>query len=211
MTVRYTGKIRAISGRLSDGIRTDTVRSPLVLRHGLRTTSISYIYKHPIIILSITVANSMANPPRHLRLAILRLQLAEARGRYNAILAALIVEEERVRRRQRQRRRWWIRPWLERRLMYGQYETLMVELEMEHEADFKSFLRSLLLFGTPVDAPDATDVDATDGGSGNAPGTSHHLPPVPSGTTMGVLPPQHPHPRTNPHLACLTPVLQSEA
>ena len=48
----------------------------------------------------------------------------------------------RLRRRQR-RHRWWVRPWLtvERRLQYGQFETLMQELRNEDVASFKRYLR----------------------------------------------------------------------
>ena len=47
-----------------------------------------------------------------------------------------------LRRRQR-RHRWWVRPWLtvERRLQYGQFETLMQELRNEDVSSFKKYLR----------------------------------------------------------------------
>ena len=41
----------------------------------------------------------------------------------------------------REERRWWVREWILRRPLFSQYETLMKELEAEHAADFKAFLR----------------------------------------------------------------------
>lgn len=72
----------------------------------------------------------------------LRERVAYARYRYNlnlAALVALVAEEER--RAELRRRRWWVRPWIARRPIYGQYEQLMNELRRESPADFKSFLR----------------------------------------------------------------------
>ena len=84
----------------------------------------------------------MAEPQR-LRLARLRLRLAQATHNFNLALAAVIAaeEDERRRRRGRRARRWWVREWIQRRPMYGHYETLMGELEREHQADFKTFIR----------------------------------------------------------------------
>jgi hypothetical protein len=39
------------------------------------------------------------------------------------------------------RRRWWVRPWIERRRLFGQYETLFRELERESRGDFVGYLR----------------------------------------------------------------------
>lgn len=83
----------------------------------------------------------MAQPPHRLRLAYLRAEYARARHHHNVILAALVAEEAWVARVERRQRRWWVRPWLLRRPLYGDYDTLMVELEREHQADFKKFLR----------------------------------------------------------------------
>lgn len=80
--------------------------------------------------------------PRRLRLAMLEQELAQARLQHNMILAALLDEAERERQRApRRRRRWWVRDWILRRPLFGQYETLMRELENEHASDFKSYLR----------------------------------------------------------------------
>ena len=50
----------------------------------------------------------------------------------------LIQEERRDRRR---KRRFWVRSWLQRRPLYGQYEQLMHELEREDIAGYKNFIR----------------------------------------------------------------------
>ena len=44
-------------------------------------------------------------------------------------------------RRQRRRRQFWVRPWIQRRPMYGNYENLMLELERESRGDFVNFMR----------------------------------------------------------------------
>lgn len=43
--------------------------------------------------------------------------------------------------RERRRRRWWVRPWVLRRQIFGQYETLFQELERESRGDFQAYLR----------------------------------------------------------------------
>jgi hypothetical protein len=43
--------------------------------------------------------------------------------------------------RRRRRRRMWVRPWLLRRPLYGQYEKLMAELTAEDVTGFKNFMR----------------------------------------------------------------------
>ena len=45
------------------------------------------------------------------------------------------------RRKQRRRRRWWIKPYLQRRPLFGQYENLMVEMYRENREDYKTFIR----------------------------------------------------------------------
>ncbi|WAR25316.1 hypothetical protein MAR_011020 [Mya arenaria] len=75
-------------------------------------------------------------------MALLEHELAQARFQYNLVLAAILEAAERERQRARRReRRWWVREWILRRPLFGQYETLMKELEAEHAADFKAFLR----------------------------------------------------------------------
>jgi len=56
--------------------------------------------------------------------------------------AAMLKAAERERRSARRReRRWWVREWIQHRPLFGQYETLIKELEAEHADDFKAFLR----------------------------------------------------------------------
>ncbi len=45
------------------------------------------------------------------------------------------------RRRARRRRSWWMWQRLHSRTLYGQYERLMTELEVEDPAAFKNFVR----------------------------------------------------------------------
>ena len=57
------------------------------------------------------------------------------------VLLALMMEEEEEAREQRRRRTCWVKPWLQRRSLLGQYDTLVQELIRESEGDFKSFMR----------------------------------------------------------------------
>ena len=68
----------------------------------------------------------------------LRLRLLELEIRLHDIRRE---EEERSRRRNRKRRSVWTRQWLLRRPLYGQYETLLVELNREDGASYRNFLR----------------------------------------------------------------------
>ena len=57
--------------------------------------------------------------------------------------AAVIIRRRRRRRIRIQPRSCWVRPWLsvERRLQFGHYDRLMVELRMEDQQSFFNFLR----------------------------------------------------------------------
>ena len=80
-------------------------------------------------------------PPDRLRLYQLRLDLARVRHNYaNIVLAIMAAEDDLRRRRRRRARRFWIKPWILRRPLYGQYENLMVELVRESRCDFQAFL-----------------------------------------------------------------------
>jgi len=82
----------------------------------------------------------MPIPPQ--RLAALHLELAQLRVRHNILLLALIAaageEEEQGRHRPRSV---WVKPWLQRRTLYGQYDTLMMELMRESQGDFRNYMR----------------------------------------------------------------------
>jgi len=56
-------------------------------------------------------------------------------------MGALLVEEQRRAEEGRRRRTCWVRPWLQRRVLLGQYDTLMNELRIEARGGFKAFLR----------------------------------------------------------------------
>ena len=51
------------------------------------------------------------------------------------------VDVIRRRRKRRGRRRFWVRPWIGRRLQFGLYDQLLVELRNEDQASFKNFMR----------------------------------------------------------------------
>ena len=53
----------------------------------------------------------------------------------------LIMAYQHIRQQRQRRRRFWVRPWVERRRIFGQYETLFQELERESRGDFHSYLR----------------------------------------------------------------------
>lgn len=76
----------------------------------------------------------MEDAQNALQLALL-LGIEAERNAQLALILAL--------RRRKRRHRWWVRPWLtiERRLHYGQYETLMQELRAEDVGSFKRYLR----------------------------------------------------------------------
>lgn len=61
------------------------------------------------------------------------------------VIAMMELEEEKRRRsrrrRQQRRREIWVRQWLTRRPLYGQYEKLLHELNREDPNGYKNFLR----------------------------------------------------------------------
>ena len=72
---------------------------------------------------------------RHRLLQLLMLEEAEHR---DAMLA--VVARDRLQERQR-RRRYWVKPWLTRRPLLGQYETLFQELDQQSAGDYFGFIR----------------------------------------------------------------------
>nr|XP_054774507.1 putative nuclease HARBI1 [Lytechinus pictus] len=79
------------------------------------------------------------HPHRMMRLLHLQLQLRRLRERHSIQLVALIRARQRV--YNRRERRWWVRPWIERRVVFGQYDTLMAELKNECQGDFVNYMR----------------------------------------------------------------------
>ena len=59
----------------------------------------------------------------------------------NDIAKALMLATQLNRRQRRRMRRYWVRPWLERRPLLGQYERLMAELRVEDVSAFRKFVR----------------------------------------------------------------------
>ena len=72
-------------------------------------------------------------------LEIAQLQLQQEEEDEAVLVTALV--RLRQKDKKRRRRRWWVRPWIERRQFYGQYETLFNELDREFDHDYMGYLR----------------------------------------------------------------------
>lgn len=70
------------------------------------------------------------------RLQVLRQEEREDRDAVLAVACADNLQE-----RQRRRRRYWVKPWLTRRHLFGQYETLFHELDEQAAGDYLGFIR----------------------------------------------------------------------
>ena len=84
-------------------------------------------------------------PPERLhraRIAELNLQLDRLHYREQYVVAALLADEWEEARARRRRRTCWVKPWLQRRVLLGQYDTLMHELMRESHGDFKNYMRT---------------------------------------------------------------------
>ena len=75
---------------------------------------------------------------QRLRVANLQLELDRNAAQGNVAVAQALLHQ---RRRRRRNRTIWVKPWLQRRNLLGQYERLMVELRDEDIPAFKNFLR----------------------------------------------------------------------
>ena len=64
-------------------------------------------------------------------IAELRMQLDRLHYREQYVVAALLAGELEEARARRRRRTCWVKPWLQRRVLLGQYDTLMDELMRE--------------------------------------------------------------------------------
>ena len=80
---------------------------------------------------------TMAIQAHRLCIAAMNRMLADEE-RDEVIFLALVRERQ---RRRVQQRRWWVKPWLERRRLFGQYHTLFQELEREFDGDYLSYIR----------------------------------------------------------------------
>ena len=57
-----------------------------------------------------------------------------------ATIIALLLKKKK-KRKSRQKRKVWVKPWLKRRRSLGVYETLLAELWLEDECNYKNYLR----------------------------------------------------------------------
>ena len=57
-----------------------------------------------------------------------------------AIITALLFKKKK-KRKSRQKRNVWVKPWCKRRQSLGVYETLLAELQLEDECNYKNYLR----------------------------------------------------------------------
>ncbi len=81
-------------------------------------------------------------PMQILQLASFLVQQNIQNAQDDLLLNQVAVAARRRRRRRRRRNRVvWVRNWLQRRPLYGQYEKLMVELRDEDVAGFRNFMR----------------------------------------------------------------------
>ena len=84
----------------------------------------------------------MQRPPN--QVGALQVELQQLRIRHQMVLMALIGaahEEEEEGGRRRRPRSVWVKPWIQRRMLFGQYDTLMQELMRESKGDFKRYMR----------------------------------------------------------------------
>ena len=81
----------------------------------------------------------MTIPPQRLLALNLEIQLYQAQEQHDLILMTLI--RQRQRERERRIRRWWVKPWIMRRRLFGQYYTLFLELERESRGDYIGYIR----------------------------------------------------------------------
>ncbi len=80
-------------------------------------------------------------PPERLRrahIAELRMRLHRLHRHEQFVVIAMLAELEEARARRR-RRTYWVKPWLQRRVLLGQYDTLMQELSASPMATSKPY------------------------------------------------------------------------
>ena len=80
------------------------------------------------------------------RIALRDLEAIVARNNRDQQILLLAVWAARRRQEQRQGRarrprRWWVKPWVARRPLHGQYHQLFQELDQECEMDYMSYIR----------------------------------------------------------------------
>ena len=78
-------------------------------------------------------------PHQRLHALALEIQLHQAQEQHDVILMTLF--RQRQRERGRRRLRWWVKPWIMRRRLFGQYYTLFLKLERESRGDYIGYIR----------------------------------------------------------------------
>jgi len=80
-------------------------------------------------------------PPRR-RVVALHLQLARLHIQHNIVLlAAIEAARQEEEQRGRRPRSVWVKPWIQRCQLFGQYDTLMMEMMRESRGDFQNYMR----------------------------------------------------------------------
>jgi hypothetical protein len=93
---------------------------------------------HRSIIFTIGIKFTMSQiPPDRLR----RLRRMHALVEDQVVLVALVRRRHEMQERRRRRRQFWVKPWIQRRALFGTYDQLMMELERESHGDFKGYMR----------------------------------------------------------------------
>jgi hypothetical protein len=85
------------------------------------------------------------NIPQHLAVRDLQILIARNNQQQQILLVALFEARRRAQeeedRRARRPRRWWVKPWIARRALHGQYYNLFAELDQECDMDYMSYIR----------------------------------------------------------------------
>ena len=85
---------------------------------------------------------ALAQAPQRLALRDLEdLLIENQREQGVLIMAILAVRRRREERDERQERRWWVKPWIGRRQVHGQYYNLFEELDRETLMDYRGYIR----------------------------------------------------------------------
>ena len=74
------------------------------------------------------------------RLGLVRLHMVAGGQRRNNLKMALIIRERQRLQEERRVRQYWVRPWIERRRLFGQFCTLFQELERESHGDYQAHM-----------------------------------------------------------------------
>lgn len=88
---------------------------------------------------------ALGQAPQRIALEDLEIMIAQNNQEHQVLMMAIWAarrrEEDQARGRERRPRRWWVKPWVSRRPLHGQYYHLFEELDRESEADYMSYVR----------------------------------------------------------------------